>query len=1071
MLTLFTFTIMLRTRCFHSIHRHINRSKVNQVLSTTVSHANYFHSHEPSEITKLPTLGSGSNLIMSTISTKFHHQNNNDRGDFSFSTSATTVPHVKVELRNHNELKRQTSEFLYTNNDDYDKAHILISKWNNHMKSIRLRDIQLSPFFRSMQYQSAEKCFSLLLYLIEKFKDTNNNKDIFRGEPRAFIKCLECLALGPFNSFSLPSKENRFDEKSACDLSRTILDWWNSMFGGDFEHSPSTDTFNLVLQVFQQSRNINLDQATRSQEVIDLMAALHKGGDIFVNPNLVALNSVIKSWVICLSNLDADDKKTDKIIEEIYNSRIQPLYLQIMELVKEKEMSGIPSSALVSFIFANIHYLDALSNLQKPLQNAQTVKERLITLKKLFDKSPYQSLHKSITEESPKEFYDFVQQLDDMYSYFLAKTCENDKDDQAVVLEMESIIQSIKDRKTRLFKEQNILDTEKYKYASYPSIEHYSIVINALNGAINSFVKDTRNSTPVYSNPKQIVTYLERMEELLNDVRDIISMKVYVDNSERQLAEEMFGICLETWKLTRNVYLPNKEERAEEILLNFLSLVSEQKLFRENKKQLRDCIIDVMDLWSACHSSRIKKAADRIEFLLQECILSNKSLGLAPSNAVLSRVILGFSRAGEKEKVFEYLALMEDLLEDLGPDAFGLIANRQYLRALVDIKGSLTVKETKKLLSSLERLYNKYREYPNNYLKPHVMVYNGVIDAIGRSGQIGAAQEAQLLFDSMLKKYEETQDKSYEPNTKIYSSLIGAWRREQDVNNKVIELDNVQPGGDLDINTELPVKNALQLLDEMQSIHKCRPDISTYSHVLLAIARSSLGQGAQSKTHEILLDMKSKNISLSPIAYSAVLETVLRSNSYMHGGSKVDALEKSMEYLETMKNHLNPSQIYLVLRECCNFDKNEVRSKENDLKTWYTVKNAFFVWSKKNNTKENARNSYYVATPFRKAAKRNDRVYGSFFRACGVLGTTLDEDTKFNRKDIVLQEFYNCCADGLLTSFVSNELLSLVNDEKNETTDMAQINDLHESDFSFNGEVIDLKNIPYHLRINANKRY
>lgn len=129
-------------------------------------------------------------------------------------------------------------------------------------------------------------------------------------------------------------------------------------------------------------------------------------------------------------------------------------------------------------------------------------------------------------------------------------------------------------------------------------------------------------------------------------------------------------------------------------------------------------------------------------------------------------------------------------------------------------------------------------EYKHD-LKPNVVSYTSVIDALSKSGMSGAAERAEKILNIMQSKYENG-DEDVEPNTITFNAVIDAYARTG--------------GADM-------AQKAESLLERMKQLYldgnsNVQPDVCSFNSVLFAWSNAFHAAGAPQRADAILGKME-----------------------------------------------------------------------------------------------------------------------------------------------------------------------------------------------------------------------
>lgn len=185
--------------------------------------------------------------------------------------------------------------------------------------------------------------------------------------------------------------------------------------------------------------------------------------------------------------------------------------------------------------------------------------------------------------------------------------------------------------------------------------------------------------------------------------------------------------------------------------------------------------------------------------------------------------------------------------------------------------------------------------FNQSLVRPNIRTYSSVIDAWSRCNCPTAARRAQAILNEMEKVYEETGDRSIQPNTITYSTVVNAHARSRDMKNKA--------------------SAALQVLKKMQHVYnsglntQAKPTVVTYNSVLNACATTYGMKSSSDRSKENQQQRRSSSADIS------VESDVSASQSLALGIVKVLYKELTSPESEIRPDHFTYGT---VLKACAN---------------------------------------------------------------------------------------------------------------------------------------------------------
>lgn len=439
-----------------------------------------------------------------------------------------------------------------------------------------------------------------------------------------------------------------------------------------------------------------------------------------------------------------------------------------------------------------------------------------------------------------------------------------------------------------------------------------------------------------------------------------------------------YNACLNAY--ARRGMVSEAEELFEEIQAlprleadtwTYNSLINAHASSRRNKKggaekaaalleQMKDGASDSVKPDSVTYSSVIKclaKAggkdnATRATALLDELEELYEKTGdkQLESNTIVYNIVLdawanirgGIDRA---EAIFNRMeskraaADAAGLEPNVSPDAFTFSS---LIKALTvggrdeDRQGRTGAERAEQLLDRMERLYRAGDET----LRPNNVVYNAVIHACARSGQVGSAQRAEDLLGRLQELHRQSVEEgvgkaesdSLRADTISFNSVIDAWARAEEYGSAErceSLLDSMERqciAGNEHVKPDAKTFNSCinawartggsgaglrseQLLDRMEALHEdtgdedVRPNMITYASVINAHAKShkkGCGEAAEAILDymEEMYEDGNKAARPNPIAFSSVCMAWENSGIGLAAPRAEGLLTRMMEYVD-----------------------------------------------------------------------------------------------------------------------------------------------------------------------------
>jgi pentatricopeptide repeat protein len=439
-----------------------------------------------------------------------------------------------------------------------------------------------------------------------------------------------------------------------------------------------------------------------------------------------------------------------------------------------------------------------------------------------------------------------------------------------------------------------------------------------------------------------------------------------------------FSVVINAWSRSRH---PNAAVLAEAALDRMQKLA-------ETNPSLQPNVVTFNSVLHAWANSRHPKAPERAEQILntlQKLYEESSNPALKPNQMSVSTVITCWAKSRDPRAPFRAEAILDHLCkiyedgnEEMKPDTFcfasvmsaysksrparrgqvpdvdvtqkveGLLKrmNNSGLRPSTHVYGTLIhawvrhADSPDKAVRRAEEIFKEVHEvYEGGNLdcKPHVILYNSLIDAYAKAGD---GQKAQALLDDMEHIPE------IEPTIVTYNSVLAAWAQSSDEQSlDLIDAlfdrirkspkyrpDSASFGAAMSAfnrsSSPNAAERALDYVDECNREYKsgnerCKPSVKTYGMFLLALSRSRFDrENAAKRVVNILTEMKKANIMMNGGHYRSALECVSRAKDR---ASAAFSILKEME-----ENHIAPNKIHLdlVLQTCAwNKSSGELRNE------------------------------------------------------------------------------------------------------------------------------------------------
>jgi hypothetical protein len=190
-------------------------------------------------------------------------------------------------------------------------------------------------------------------------------------------------------------------------------------------------------------------------------------------------------------------------------------------------------------------------------------------------------------------------------------------------------------------------------------------------------------------------------------------------------------------------------------------------------------------------------------------------------------------------------------------------------------------KRAQEILFSMIRFYHDGVD-----VKPNLVSFTTCIAAWARCNDPSAPENAENLFDTLIKLYKESGDSDFLPTVEVGNAVITAWAR-------AIHLPD-------------STERAMAALEKLMKY--AEPDLISYNAVLSAYSKAGMGQKA-TELLKWLEGTTEPNLQPDIISYNSVL-TALAKDREPGSTEQAEALLERMETLsESGKTHVRPNKI------------------------------------------------------------------------------------------------------------------------------------------------------------------
>jgi hypothetical protein len=404
------------------------------------------------------------------------------------------------------------------------------------------------------------------------------------------------------------------------------------------------------------------------------------------------------------------------------------------------------------------------------------------------------------------------------------------------------------------------------------------------------------------------------------------------------------------------------------------------------------------------HAGKRPGLAARAEALLQtmEHLYDSGQSKFSPNPFTYNLVLEGFARSpdvgspGRAAKVLRRL-IRRDGIE---PSTFAfnqvLAAFARSMNPSSSMFGSDGVVDhmatMQRMLDLLAYMHDAYESGIHPHARPDVSSYTSCIIALSRSGQTGAAEKAEALYNDLVRRYEATgrSDKSLKPTRVLMNALIDCWAKSGE--------------------GTLGARKAEAIVAEMHA--QCEagdismaPNAVSYNALLNAWGRSGTrccGTKAEQYLELMWNLYRDGNEKVKPndLTYNTVINAISKSKSK-------DKAQKSLRLLRRMDKEyragdkdIRPTEItYTAVLNSCAFAEPDSMTRRKALDT------AIFTLKEVQSSQE---------------IRPNQVTYGMFLKAVANLLNDEENDAMANerRRDIVQAAFEQCCLDGQVGEMV-----------------------------------------------------
>ena len=776
----------------------------------------------------------------------------------------------------------------HTNPNDItakDEIIKLMNEWYRNMSAINKNNQILSPRLQKMQYHGADLCDALLTRLIT---ESRSNKGIFTSvEP--FQICIECYRIS--------------GRKDAGQKSFKMLQVWNGLFGGDLDHAPGTDAFNMVLRVYKTFAK-SLANAEEATKVLDLMDDLRQGGHLYIRPNYKSFQFVAETW----KQVMIYSTTVEEIDLILSNATI--LSEKWMELLKKDDIS-IKWDAYSCLLQTYLDYIQVVHTLFNE-SNSEDYdlffipewKRKLVQISERVDSlfNDLNGIPTSSIQDNQNVGGALKSIMNSLSRFEIYSTLQINKNDTRYTMrQMKQMMECLKEIGNETIN-LNIIDR-------LPDVEHY-----------HAFMKFCTQCNHTSDSVKSEL--FQFADELLHEVEmRFLGYPNHDTEKKKYLGQIFYHFVQSCARNNSNITAKETEEK----LLLLMTYIEDDKIVLSPDK-ISSLFNEVIINWTRCPLHQTKLAARHAESLLNYLMSDNaKKMGVKPTSASFSAVIQAFSRAKNEKKALEYLTFMEHLcaLQETDDTNYNDENERYFIRPNTIVYTFILdqMRDVEKALSLWERMEKQYNKYQHPSMQPDAHAYRSIIDALTRSKKDGIAKYAQDILNKGLQsceaEYEMNVPNKNKPQTLnkyVFTSVINAWGNESKKNPE---------------SSRMVLKN----LQMMKNIG-LRPDTITYTAAMKALYNHISEKNT--KNIKVILDLLAMmenqfeehyDLSVKPnvYTYTQVIFTLQKqlSRTYLLKSSLI--LGKMVEASD-FSMHPSSLTFRAVLNSCCMYgfhhDKN-----------------------------------------------------------------------------------------------------------------------------------------------------
>jgi len=516
-----------------------------------------------------------------------------------------------------------------------------------------------------------------------------------------------------------------------------------------------------------------------------------------------------------------------------------------------------------------------------------------------------------------------------------------------------------------------------------PNKTSYNTVIKAWgNSALSAqqkrYTNNINHGVRAAQKAEQILSYMEEQYEKHNDADlkpDRITytsvLLAWANSGEKNIAPKRAEEILE------------KMERLNQRELQLEMSSSSSNKWRQEQSIKPDTVAynSVIKVWAnsghAQAGEKSESLLNRMEKIYQET--GDKSI--RPDNISFNSVIHALANSGVPSTSSKSTSGRS---KNSGRSRNNGVNNSKKKGVVVVGKGS-----AHRALAVLERM-EALHAAGDIKMKPDIVTYNSVMNALAKSREMGAAQNAEEILERLERLYQRGLS-NVRPDAYSYNIVISAWANSGDI---------------------FAAARAETLVQQMKDKYhqgdgRVKPDTMTYNSLLTVWSRTAEKHSA-SKAESILETMielyESGDTSVKPDAHSFTTVINAWSKSRERGkAQKAESLLRKMEefYKSGNKNAKPNVFVYATVLNACAYTFGDQEEKEEALDIAIKV---FGELQKSRYTQP------------------NHVTYATFLKVCGNLMVTNDN----RKKPLVSYVFQQCCKDGQVGDAVLNHLIKIV---------------------------------------------